>query len=210
MPKGNLVRSPRVALPSGLARCKGHQLLCTFPSHSRTWFCWLLLLLEQLPDFLLQTCFLPEAGKLATDHPKPSRWGEKPVLFQGLYSKSEGSIEWLCITRQRGSGWLTRPGWCVIPVVSGYVGHHRRPWDWQFHLNDMGWGGAVPEGKGVRGRQKQQVSTTIALVLRLHRDMTYPPKQSEKDKNSSAFTYPSIESKPFRKRKWSDGLKEIL
>lgn len=53
----------------------------------------------------------------------------------------------------------------------------------------------------MQGRKKQQVSTTIALVLRLRRDITYPPKQSEKDKNSSAFTCPSAESKPFRKRK---------
>jgi hypothetical protein len=65
----------------------------------------------------------------------------------------------------------------------------------------MGQRGAIPSGKGVQGRQKQQVSTTIALVLRLRRDMTYPPKQSEKDKNSGAFTCPSVESKPFRKRK---------
>lgn len=74
----------------------------------------------------------------------------------------------------------------------------------------MTWGGTVPRGKGVQSRQKQQVSMTIALVLRLRRDMTYPPKQSEKDKNSSAFTCRSVESKPFRKRKWSDGIKEIL
>lgn len=61
--------------------------------------------------------------------------------------------------------------------------------------------GQFPKERECAHRQKQQVSTTIALVLRLRRDMTYPPKQSEKDKNSRAFTCPSVESKPFRKRK---------
>lgn len=66
------------------------------------------------------------------------------------------------------------------------------PWDEE---------GQFPKERECAHRQKQQVSTTIALVLRLRRDMIYPPKQSEKDKNSITFTCPSIESKSFRKRK---------
>lgn len=65
--------------------------------------------------------------------------------------------------------------------VRGHWRHQEVP-EWQFHPSHMGSGGAIPSGNGVQVRQKQQVSTTIALVLRLRGDMTYAAKQPRRIK----------------------------
>lgn len=75
-----------------------------------------------------------------------------------------------------------------MPVVRGAWGTRRIDRSTEITWDEEG---QFPTGKRVQSRRKQQVSVTIALVLRLRRDMTYPPKQSERDENSNAFTGPT-------------------